>query len=185
VGGEERTSIDSDLDARASAKVMRLRLLPTNPTPKSQLKKYNLPCILCGAEIDGNHLSLPKIPSGAQFEQELASLANWREKKRACDMNFKWFGLCSRSKNPPIHRSRRRRAGRGAWSNALHRVRIRRRGVRRDDANYRLAVWRRLFRTWLAGSRERRGNPYRAKDGCGFDGSSRHRKARRGADGAR
>ena len=55
-GSEERTSIDSDFDAPASAKVTRLRLV-TTPKLSAGPKRQHLPCILCGAEIDGSHRS--------------------------------------------------------------------------------------------------------------------------------
>jgi hypothetical protein len=48
--------------------------------------------------------------------------------------------------------------GRRASNSSLKLVRIRRRGVRSDDAGRRLAVWRRLFRCWVTGSGEGRGN---------------------------
>src|ERR1039458_6187246 len=63
--------------------------------------------------------------------------------------------------------------------------RIRRRGVRSDDAGHRPVGWRRLFRFWAAGLGAGPDNPYRAIDACECVGNSRRTRKELGAGGAR
>jgi hypothetical protein len=64
-------------------------------------------------------LSLPKIPSGARFEQARVSLANWRREETGCDMNLKWSALIEIEEPTDTQITKTTRAGRRATSNSL------------------------------------------------------------------
>jgi hypothetical protein len=93
--------------------------------------------------------------------------------KPGCDMNFQWSAPNRERRNPPIPDHEDAAGRRLRNENLQERVRIKRRDVRSDDASHRLVVWLRLLLSWVTGSGERRGNPYREIDGCVFDGSNR------------